>query len=59
MSRASGSPDTPQRNRNNLPDLLRAMPVKASVKDGRICNQTMMGKRLERFGEVRIVVGVV
>ena len=28
----------PQRNRNNIPDLLRAMPVKASVKDGKILN---------------------
>ena len=36
MSRASGGPDTPQRNRNNIPDLLRAMPVKESVKDGKI-----------------------
>ena len=46
MSRASGGPDTPQKNRNDISDLLRAMPVKASVKDG---------KRLERFGEVWIV----
>ena len=36
MSLASGGSDTPQRNRNNLPDLLRAMPVKVSVKDGKI-----------------------
>ena len=28
MSRASGGPDTPQRNWNNIPDLLRTVPVK-------------------------------
>ena len=27
MSRASGGPDTSQRNRKNIADLLRAMPV--------------------------------
>ena len=43
------------RSTNNLPDLLRAMPGKVSIKDGEISNQTMMGKRLERFGEVMIV----
>ena len=42
------------RNRNNIPDLMRAMPVKESVEDEKISYQTMMGKRLERFGEVRI-----
>ena len=26
----------PQRNRNNLSNLLRAMPVKVSVKDGNV-----------------------
>ena len=36
MSRVSGGPDTPQRNWNDIPNLLRAMPVKVSVKDGRI-----------------------
>ena len=30
--------DMPQRNKDNLPDLLRAMPVKASIKDGKISN---------------------
>ena len=34
MSIASGGSDTLQRYRNNIPDLLRAMPVKISVKDG-------------------------
>ena len=38
MSRASGGPDTPQRKRNNLPDLLRAMPVKVYATDGEISN---------------------
>ena len=45
----------PQRNRNNLLDLLRGMPVKVSMKDGKICNYMTMGKRLERFGDVGIV----
>ena len=40
---------------NNIPDLLRTMSVKVSVKDGKISNKTTMGKRLERFGEVRII----
>ena len=31
MSRASGGPDTPQRNGNNIPDLTRAMLVKVPV----------------------------
>ena len=34
MSHASGGSDTPQRNWNNIPDLLRAMPVNVSVKGG-------------------------
>ena len=33
MGGASGGPDTPQRNWNNIPDLLRAMPVKVPVAD--------------------------
>ena len=28
--------DTPQSNRDNIPDLLRSNPVKVSVKDGKI-----------------------
>ena len=35
----------PQWNKNNLPDLLRAMPVKASVKDGKISNEAMIEER--------------
>ena len=31
------------------------MSVKVSVIDGKISNLTMMGKRLERFGEVIII----
>ena len=42
-------------NWNNIPDLLRTMSVKVSVKDGKISNQKTMGIRLERFGEVGIV----
>ena len=34
MSRASGGPDRPHGNWNNIPDLRREMPVKVSVKDG-------------------------
>ena len=33
-----GGSHTPQRNRNNLPDLPRTMPVKVSIKDGNISN---------------------
>ena len=36
MSRASGGPNTPQNDRNYIPDLLRATPVKVSLKDGKI-----------------------
>ena len=32
MSQACGGSDRPQRNRNNIPDLLRAMPVKNICK---------------------------
>ena len=38
MSRASGGSDTSQKNRNDIPDLLRAMTVKVSVIDGKISN---------------------
>ena len=39
-----GGPDTPQRNRNNLPYLLRA---EVFVKGGNISNKTTMRKRLD------------
>ena len=38
MIRASGGPDTPQKNKKSIPDLPRAMPVEVSVKDGKISN---------------------
>ena len=38
MSWACGGSDTPQRNMNNIPDLLRTMPVKVFVKDGKTSN---------------------
>ena len=38
MIRASGGSDTPQRNWNNIPDLLRAMSIKVPVKDGKMSN---------------------
>ena len=38
MLRVSGGPDTPQRDWNDIPDLLRTMPVKVSVQRGKICN---------------------
>ena len=42
MSRASSGPDTPQRTWNNIPDLLRIMPVELSVKDGMICYEYLL-----------------
>ena len=33
MSGASGGTDMPHRNRNSIPDLLRAVSMKVSVKD--------------------------
>ena len=38
MNESSGGPDMPQRNKDNIPDLLRAIPVKVSVEDGKISN---------------------
>ena len=29
--------------------------MKVFIKDGKISNQSTMGKRLERFGEIRII----
>ena len=34
---------------------MRATSLKVYVKDGKISNETTMGKMLERFGEVRII----
>ena len=53
MSQASGVLDMPQRNWNNIPDLLRAMPVKASVKDGGIGK---MVKSLSSFQDISLDV---
>ena len=49
MSRASGVSDTAQRNRDNVPDLLRAMAAKPSVPDGKICNRKTTRNILERL----------
>ena len=38
MNGASDGSETPQRHRNNLPNLLRTMPVKVSIKDEKISN---------------------
>ena len=38
MGGVSHVPKTPQRNWSNIPDPMRAMPVKVSVKDGKISN---------------------
>ena len=38
MSCASARPDMPQNISNNLPDFLRTISVKVSVKDGKISN---------------------
>ena len=46
MGPASGVPDTHQRNKNDIPDFLRAMHMKLSVKDGKICNHTTSKKKL-------------
>ena len=35
----------PQRNKNNIPDLLRTMPVKVSIKDCKISNSNRQWER--------------
>ena len=55
MGRASGGSNTSHWIRNDIPYFQGAMPVKISIKNERICNQTTMRKRLERAGEVWIV----
>ena len=47
--------NTPQRTINDIFDLQRAMSIKISVENGKICNQTTMGERLERINQVWIV----
>ena len=55
MIRASGGPDTPQRNINNIPYLLRAMPMKASVKDGKILQ---LNEKLHGYMEHALSLGL-
>ena len=52
MDRTSGELSVPQWIRNNIIDFQRAIPMKILIENGKICNQTMMRKRLGRFGEV-------
>ena len=35
---ASGVPGMPTRSRNSIPDILRTISIKVSIKDGKICN---------------------
>ena len=55
LRRASGCSNTPHWTGNDFLDLQRAMSMKISLENGKICDQTMMGERLERIGEVWIV----
>ena len=55
MVRASGCSSTPHWGRNGILDLQRALSMKTSVKNGKICNQMRMGERLERICEVCVV----
>ena len=55
MGRASGGSNMPYWIRNNILDFLRAMFVKIAVENGKICNKTTMGERLQRISEVWIV----
>ena len=43
-------------NRNDIPDLMRAMPVKASVKGGKICSSATMRKMFERLARLRLLM---
>ena len=56
MSRAYGCSEMPQINKNHLPDLLRTMPVKVSIKYGKLSNKTTIGKRLERLMRLGLLV---
>ena len=55
MGRASGCSNTPHWTRNQILDLQRVESMKISVENGKVCNQTTMGERLGRNGEVWIV----
>ena len=54
LNRAYGCSNTPHWTRNDILDLHRAISMEISVENGKICNQTTIGERLERFGEVWI-----
>ena len=55
FGRASGGSNTPSWTRNDFLHLQRAMSMKISVENGKICNQMTMGETLERISEVWIV----
>ena len=55
LGRASGCSNTPNWTRDDVFDLQKAMSMKLSVKDGKICNQLAIGERLEKIGKVWIV----
>ena len=55
LGRASACLNTPKGTRNDVLDLQRAMYMKVSEENRKICNQTTMGERLERIGEIWIV----
>ena len=52
LGRGSGCLNTPDWTRDDVFDLQRAMSMKTSVENGKICNKKTMGERLERIGEV-------
>ena len=54
LGRASGCWNTPRCTRNDILDFQREMSMKTSVENGKICNKTTMGERLERIGEAWI-----
>jgi len=55
LGKVSGCLNMPHWTRNYFLDLQRVMSMKISVESGSICNQTMMGERLEKIGKVWIV----
>ena len=55
VGRASGCSHTPYWTRIDVLDLQRAISMKISVENGKISNQTRMGERLGRIGEVWII----
>ena len=55
LGRTSGCSNTPHWTRNDILNLQRAISMKISIENGKISNQTTMGERMERIGEVWIV----